>query len=402
MRATLTGMASPGFSRNLLRPDTDGAEHRVTYIELFFDLVFVFAVTQISHLLLAHPGPEEFLHTLVLTAVVWWVWIYTTWAFTWLNPERGPVRAMLIVMMLLGLLMASAIPEAFGDKDLLFAGALAAMQVGRSAFTLLALARQRPELGLNFLRISLWNAFAAAFWIAGALVPDALRPWIWLLALLVDYGAPYLLYWVPFLGRSDITTWNVAGGHMAERVSLFLIIVLGESIIVSGTSFSEGPLDWTNVIAFLSSFLGTVLLWLLYFSHSERGGSDYIVNAADPGPIARTAYTYVPALMVLGVVLAAVADGLVLADPLEAGSLWTAGLVCGSSAVYVLGNALFRRAAGGRWLAGHFLGILAFGLLTAASPLVPALVLAWAANAVLLLVVVGDEVAWRRAQPSHG
>jgi low temperature requirement protein LtrA len=395
-------MASLGFSGNLLRPDADGAEHRVTYIELFFDLVFVFAVTQISHLLLAHPGAQELLHTLVLTAVVWWVWIYTTWAFTWLNPDRGPVRLLLIVMMLLGMLMASAIPDAFGDKDLLFAGALAAMQVGRSAFTLFALSGQRPELGLNFLRISLWNAFAAAFWITGALVPDGFRPWIWLLALLVDYGAPYVLYWVPFLGRSDITTWNVAGGHMAERVSLFLIIVLGESIIVSGTSFSEGPLDGAHVLAFLSAFLGTVLLWLLYFSHSERGGSDYIVNAADPGPIARTAYTYVPALMVLGIVLAAVADGLILADPLEMGGLWTAALVCGSFAVYVLGNAFFRRAVGGRWLPGHFVGILAFALLAAASPVFPALGLAWAANAVLLFVVVGDEIAWHRGRPASG
>jgi low temperature requirement protein LtrA len=384
-----------GFSRNLLRSETSGA-HRVTFVELFFDLVFVFAVTQVSHVLLDHPGSAELVHTVMLTAAVWWVWIYTTWAVNWLDPEQSRVRGMLIGLMFLAMLMSSAIPEAFGDKALLFAGSMVAIQLGRSGFTLLAFIRHERPRAVNFSRITLWHVFAGVVWIAGALAPAEARPWVWLVALAIDFLGPAVRYWVPLLGGSDITTWSISGEHMAERVSLFFIIVLGESIIVTGTSFSERPLDPPHFLAFVSAFLGTVLMWLLYFSHSARGGSDYIDQAVDRGPIARTAYTYVPTVMVLGIVLAAVADGLVLKEPTVIGAGWTAALLCGSAAVFLLGNALFRRAITGPWPVGHFVGILALAALSAASPLLPALWLAWAVNAVLLVVVINDEAAWRR------
>ena len=100
-------MAPIGFRRNLLRPDSGDVSSRVTFTELFFDLVFVFAVTQVSHILIEHEGPLGILYTVMLGAAVWWVWVDTAWVTNWLNPETGLVRAMLIGLMLLGLLMSS-------------------------------------------------------------------------------------------------------------------------------------------------------------------------------------------------------------------------------------------------------------------------------------------------------
>jgi low temperature requirement protein LtrA len=389
-------MTPVGFARDLIRPDLGHESHRVTYVELFFDLVFVFAVTQISHILLHHQSGVDLVHTIMLTAAVWWVWVFTTWAANWLNPDTGWVRGMFIVLMLLGMLMSSAIPDAFGGKALLFAGSMVLMQLGRSVFTMLAFARTSPEHAVNFVRITLWHILPGVFWIAGALAPEDARLWWWLAALLVDYLGPRIRFWIPGLGGSPLSTWNVSGQHMAERVSLFLIIVLGESIIVTGTSFSEHPLDPEHGLAFLAAFTGTVLLWLLYFNHGERGGSDYISRASERGMIAQTAYTYIPVLMVFGVVLAAVADGLVLEHPSDPAGIWVAGLACGSSAAYLLGNLLFRRAVGGRWLYGHLAGIALMAVLFGFAPLLSALALSWLVNLVLAVVVAADELASRR------
>lgn len=387
-----------GIRSDVLRPATGSDAHRVTFVELFFDLVFVFAVTQVSHILLHKQDAAELGHTAMLMIVVWVVWINTTWATNWLNPERGQVRALLIVLMLLGILMSSAIPEAFSDKAVLFAFSLVAFQLVRSSFTVLAFARHRPDHAVNFVRIGLWEVVSGALWIGGAFAPEEVRIWIWLVALVLDCIGPRARFWLPWLGSSPVGTWDVSGEHMAERVSLFFIIVLGESIIVTGTTFAESPLEWPYVLAFLAAFAGTVLMWLLYFAHGQQRGSDYISHASERGMIAQVAYTYVPILMVFGIVLSAVADGLILDNPLEEATPWTAWLTCGSSALFLLGNALFRRAIGGRVLGANMLGVLVLVVLGFVHPLFSVLALVWLVNGVLLVVLIGEEVVWRRSE----
>ncbi|MGO4104440.1 low temperature requirement protein A [Leifsonia sp. YAF41] len=397
-------MAPLGFASDLLRPQRGNDAHRVTFIELFFDLVFVFAVTQVSHVLLTHQSVIDLVQTVIMAAVVWFAWINTTWTTNWLNPERGWVRGMLITLMLVGMLMASAIPEAFTDKALLFAIALVTMQLGRSVFTALAFARSRPAHAMNFVRIGIWEAATAVLWIGGALAPEEARLWIWLAAVLIDFSGPRARFWVPGLGRSGLHTWNITGEHMSERVSLFFIIVLGESIIVTGSTFAAAPLEGPYLLAFLSAFVGTVLLWLLYFNHGQQGGSEFIshANEKERGLIAQVAYTYIPLLMVLGIVLTAVGDGLVLREPDEPTDPWAAGLLCGAAALYLLGNAFFRRAVGGPWLVGHLVGAIVLAGLLALYPLLPSLALAWLVNLVLLLVVIADEWVWRRLVARDG
>ena len=395
-----------GMRTDVLRHGHGHDSDKVGYIELFFDLVFVFAVTQLSHSLIAHPDGTTLVQTLILGAAVWYLWIDTTWVTNWLDPERLPVRTMLLVLMLLGLLMSSAIPEAFGEKALLFAGTFVAIQVGRSAWTTYALHRHWPENGTNFVRITVWQVTSGVFWVAGALVPDdSWRLILWIVAVLVDYSGPRALFRVPVLGPTDPSTWVVRGEHMAERVGLFIIISLGESIIVTGTAFGDLELTATVVLAFLAAFASTVLMWLLYFDRSERRATAYFTGSASTGMIAQTAYTYVPYLLVVGIVLTAVADELVLLHPLgHEGSghadPWTAGLICGAGMVYLVGNTLFRRATGGSWSLPHLTGVGALALLYATFPVLSPLAINWISNGVLLAVILGDVARSRRAAPS--
>ena len=385
-----------GMRSDVLR---HGDGHRVGYVELFFDLVFVFAVTQLSHSLIAHPDGTTLLHTVVLGWAVWWLWIDTTWVTNWLDPETVPVRTMLLVLMLLGLLMSSAIPEAFEDKALLFALPYVAIQVGRTAFTVWAMGRHWPDNALNFVRITVWLAVSGAFWVAGALVEDA-RLWLWVVAAASDVVGPRALFRVPGLGATDPRTWVVRGAHMAERVALFIIISLGESIVVTGAAFAELEVSPAVVWAFLAAFASTVLMWLLFFDRAEQSAAEYFESRDEPGMVAQTAYTYIPFLLVVGIVLTAVGDELVLAHPTGHATPWTAGLVCGSAAVYLLGNALFRRATGGAWSGPHLVGALVAAAVVALRDIMSPLALSWTTNVVMLAVLVGDVALQRRARSS--
>src|SRR6195256_6932246 len=150
----------------LFRLSVPNQHSPVTYAQLFFDLVFVFAVTQISHTLLGRFTPLGALQTTLLLLSVWWVWVYTSWATNWLNPELTPVRVLLFLLMLGGLVLATSIPKAFESRGLWFAIAYAAMQVGRTTFLLASVPRAQPSIRMNAIRITAWLAVSAVFWIA--------------------------------------------------------------------------------------------------------------------------------------------------------------------------------------------------------------------------------------------
>ena len=199
-----------------------GHEHaRVTFVELFFDLVFVFAVTQLSHGLLEHLTPLGALQTAILLLAVWWTWIDTAWITNWLDPDKPAVRVMLFVLMLGGLVLSASIPKAFEDRALAFAAAYIFMLMARNLFMLWALRNHDRANHLNFLRISIWHVACAPFWLAGALADGPLRMALWAFAVVAETAAPMLGFWVPALGRSTTADWKIEGAHMAERCGLF-------------------------------------------------------------------------------------------------------------------------------------------------------------------------------------
>jgi low temperature requirement protein LtrA len=374
-----------------------GQGQRASTLELFFDLVFVFAITQVSHLLLEHLTWEGAGQAALALLVVWWAWQYTTWVTNELDPDSTVVRLLLLGLMLASLLMAIAIPEAFGDKALLFAGSYVAIQVGRHAFLTFAAGEagsiERERAG----RILTWFCGAGVLWIAGALADGQLRTVLWLLALALDYGAPLVLYWLPGRPRLAGGTWTVGTEHFTERFGLFVIIALGESIVLTGATTAELELDAATIVAFVCAFLGTAALWWLYFT-SVAGLSERALAAAENRTeLARDAYTYGHVLIIAGILLTAVGDELVIAHPRE--ELATAELitVVAGPALYLLAQAGLRLRMTGRISGRRVVGALACAVVGLVGTAVSALVVGGLLVVVLVAVIAADRaVAVRR------
>jgi low temperature requirement protein LtrA len=372
-------------------------EHaRVTYVELFFDLVFVFAVTQLSHGLLANLTPLGFVQIAVLMLAMWWQWIDTSWVTNWLDPGRMPVRVALFALMLVGLLISAAAPRAFEDAGLIVGCAYAAMQLGRDAFVLWAVwsddAKRR-----NFLRITSWHVVCSSLWIAGGFVDPSVRLALWAFAMFLETIAPSFYFWTPWLGRSPVEHWDIEGAHMAERCALFIIIALGESILVTGATFAG--LDWTGetIAAFIIAFIGSVALWWIYFNASAERASAVIGAAREPGRLARLAYTYIHILIVGGIIVSAVGDELVLAHPSGHTDLSAAAVIVGGPALYLAGVAAFKLAVFGAWSWTKLAGIAALAGAGLAYQALSPLALAGVVAAILVVLAAWETFSLRES-----
>ena len=382
-------------NHDLLRKRGGEESNRVTFVELFFDLVFVFAVTQLSHSLAEHLTPLGTLQTALLLMAVWWAWIDTSWVTNWLDPEKTPVRLLLFVLMLTGLVLSASLPKAFDSRAMAFAFAYAFMQVGRSLFMLWALKERSPGNYRNFQRIGAWQTVAAALWIAGAFADGGTRLWLWGLALLLETLAPAVGFWTPGLGRSTTEDWDVEGSHMAERCGLFIIIALGELVLVTGAKFANLPWNAPTVAAFAVSFIGSVAMWWIYFNIGAETASRRISRSRDPGRLARFAYTYLHVLLVAGIIVAAVGDELVLAHPTGHTEVGMAAVLLGGPALYLLGNLLFKRATADRPALSHLVGLGLLALLVPVSSGLQPLVLGALTTLVLVVVAVWETLSLR-------
>jgi low temperature requirement protein LtrA len=386
-----------GAKQSLLRNRGHG-HASVTNIELFFDLIFVFAVTQLSHSLLHDLSFLGAAHVLLLFLGVWWVWIYTSWVTNWLDPDRTPVRILLFVLMLAGLVLSISIPEAFEAKGLPFAIAFVGMQVGRSAFTLWAIGDASPSNTRNFQRITAWLVGSGVFWIAGGLLDGETRFALWIVALVIEYAGPSAGFWLPGLGRSTTEDWNVEGGHLAERCSQFVIIALGESVLVASATFAELTWAFVPVIAVITAFLQSIAMWWVYFDTGAERGSHKIAHSGDPGRLARLAYTYLHLAIVAGIIVTAAANELVLEHPVAMPDTVEALVIIGGPWLYLIGNMLFKRAIAGHFPLSHLIGFGLFVVLSFAASLLSQLWLAVGTTAILLFVAAWETVSLRRAK----
>jgi low temperature requirement protein LtrA len=317
--------------------------------------------------------------------------MYTAWLTNWFDPDRRAVRLVLLASMLASLVMSAALPEAFGERGLLFAGAFVALQVGRTLFAVLALGRQ-PALRRNFERILIWLIAAGVLWLAGGMAQGATREVLWVAAVIVDYVAPVAGFAVPGLGRSRTTDWTITGGHLAERCQLFVIIALGESILVTGAGFSQLQPSAPVVAAFVVAFAGSVALWWIYFDRSADASGDVIARSDDPGRLGRSAYTYCHLPMVAGIIVSAVGDELTIAHPGGHADAATTAVVLGGPALFLAGHALFKRAIFGVLSAPRLVALAVLAALVPAGLALPPLLLALAATLVVAGVAVADSV----------
>jgi low temperature requirement protein LtrA len=371
-----------------------GEEQRATTLELFYDLVFVFAITQVSHILLEDVSWTGAGEAALCLLVVWWAWNYTTWVTNELDPDSVVVRLLLIGIMLASLLMAVAIPQAFGVHGLLFAASYVVIQVGRHTFLTFVSAStgtiERERAG----RILAWFLAAGVLWIAGGLADGTERALLWIAALAIDYSAPLVTYWIPGRGRLSPTAWDVETSHFAERFQLFVIIALGETIVITGATTSALDLDLARVTAFGLAFLSTAALWWLYFGYVATIAERRLELAeAHRTELARDAFTYLHAGIVGGIVLAAVGDELVIAHPTDQLPHDELAVVVCGPALYLLAHVAMRLRMAGTVSArrlGGAAGCLAVGLVGLA---MPALVVAALLVAVLVGVIVLERIA---------
>ncbi|WP_206121418.1 MULTISPECIES: low temperature requirement protein A [unclassified Burkholderia] len=362
----------------------NGQHARVTYEELFFDLVYVFAVTQLSHSLLHHLTLTGALQTLILWFSVWLGWQYTCWVTNWFDPERPAIRRLIFATMLGGLIMAAAIPDAFGTRGLLFAGAYTSMQVGRTAFIVIRLERDHA-LSANYQRMLGWVSISAVLWLAGGLAERETRTILWLAAVLCEYVSPMFGFALPILGRSHTRDWTIEGGHLAERCQLFVIVALGEAVLATGASLS-GESMWKieTLSAFLSTFVGALAMWWLYFGTSSKDASAAIAHSNDPGRMGAY-FHYVHAILVAGIIVTAVGNDLVLTYPdTRSKFAYTIALVAGP-AIYILGSAIYKRIVYGVIPRSHIASAIALGGLAICFGDLGTLEMGWATTVVLLV-----------------
>jgi low temperature requirement protein LtrA len=378
----------------LFRPIVPNQHSRVTYAELLFDLVFVFAVTQVSHTLLSHFTPLGAVETTLLLLSVWWVWVYTSWVTNWLNPELTPVRLLLFLLMLGGLVLSTSIPLAFDSRGLWFAIAYAAMQVGRTLFWLLS-TPTHTAARMNTIRILIWLSVSAVFWIAGGLAQGKMRLVLWAVALGIEYLSPAVRFWIPKYGASSVADWYVEGGHLAERCAGFIIIALGESIVVTGATFAD--LRWTGevVAAFLSAFVAALAMWWLYFHKGAEAGSELISSSNEPGRLARLAYTYLHLPIVAGIILSAVADDLVLQHPTGHSDVKVLVSTVGGPMLFLIGAILFKHAIRGWLQLSHVVGIVALGVLGWFGAELSPLTLSLATTFLMVIVAAWESLSLR-------
>jgi low temperature requirement protein LtrA len=368
---------------------SDGAGE-VTNIELFFDLVYVFAVTQLAHFLSQHPSADGAVEAAVLLAMVWQIWVYTTWAVNYLDPNRFPARAMLVVLMLGSLVLAASIPDAFHNRGVLIASMYVAMQAGRALFVIAALRGDR--LQVVFIRILPWTAVSSVVMLSGAGVDGHAREALWAASVAIDLVGAAFGFFVPGLGRSETTDWTISGSHFAERCQAFVLIALGESIIVIGSKLHVEHGDGHNIAAFVTAFVGAVGLWWIYFDRAAEDSAREIESSADPGRLARNAFHWIHPVIVGGIIVQAAAGERLFDHPTERGDTTFSWLLLGGIALFFAGHALFKAVVWRRPSWPRLGGIVALGAVGMLTPHVAVLTLAICSVAVIVGVAIIDRV----------
>ncbi len=379
------------MQRNALRPTDSPRADRVTYVELFFDLVFVFALTQLSAYLYENQTPLGALEGVIMICALWWAWVSTTWVTNWLDPVKLPVRGAVVALAFVSFVMSVAIAEAFGDRAWTFAIAFVVLQVGRTGFIVWATARHDAPVSRDFLCILVWTVAGAVLWITGAVLPLSLQLPLWAAALGLELIGTILGYPVPGLGRVKIASWDVSGPHIAERTALFVLIALGEGLLVTGFAFVAMESSPEGIVAMIAAFVAAASAWWIYFDHGERIGAEAIEAADEPGRLVRTAYTWIHLAIIGGIVLMSVGDKEALGKP-EAHTVAATVVTLGGPLLFLVGTVLFRRVLESRWATAQVVGVAGIVVLAALSGPLSALAESVAVSLLLVAVAVGETV----------
>jgi low temperature requirement protein LtrA len=379
-----------------------GYPQQPAYIELLFDVVYVFALTRISAVLYEDLSWVGALKTLILLSAFWWIWLYTSWTTNqiytiWTASHRGTVQLSLhtvvIPTMLGAMLMAGAAREAFGDEGLIFAVTYAGSQLARTAFVGVILRKQR-HMALGSQQIFLWLSLASVFWIVGALNEGASRLVLWTVAMLLGYVMSGVDFDVPGLGPAYVSTSKINPGHLSERYRQFILIAFGETILASGFQFSDYDYELERTLAFLVVVTGTVLMWRIYYYRAGELLPAAIVNTRAPAAFSKVA-SYAHLVMVAGIIGMAVGDEVVIAHPLDRPELAWVVVILGGPALFLIGRAWLDFLTFGRVSWSRVVGLLALGTVAPAAVMLPPILVSVTLAVILTGIVATDTYAWR-------
>lgn len=375
----------------------DAESTKASFPELFFDLVFVFALIQLSQTLASDFSFGIAFDALIFIFALWWVWIHTTWVTNLLDAEVVAVRLLLFGLMFLGIVLAIALPKAFDEAGLVFALAYVAMQLSRSLFALYAFKGIDAASFMTFVRITLWLLASGAFWIAGGLVSPESRILFWIIALAIEYAAPLVRYWTPGIGASPAETLDVNGEHLAERCALFVIIALGETIITTGKTASDHA-DEGGIIFFVlvSAFLTTVLMWWIYFHDGQESAAETVEETSEPQNTADHLFTYGHLPIVAGIILTAIGEDFTLTHPHQEGGYSNALAILGGPIVFLAGTLWMKTVATRMLPWSHCVGIAAALAGLALAPHAENVLLQFLSLAILFGVALWEYIALRR------
>jgi low temperature requirement protein LtrA len=380
-------------------------DDRVKPLELFFDLVFVFGLTQVTTLLSAHPTWGGLVRGVAVLAAIWWAWAAYAWLTNTLNPEEGIVRIAMFVVMAAMLVVALAVPEAFDEHGVIFGVAYLIVRSMHLALYALA-ARGDPDLLGAVLRMVPSSTISGVLILGAGFTEGRERTALWLVALAIDYLGV-------IVGRGQ--GWRLSPGHFAERHGLIIIIAIGESIVALGVGAAGAPLSAGAIMTAVVGMTIATALWWTYFDWVAIVVEQQLRRAtgAAQATLARDAYSYLHFVMVAGIVLFATSLKKTLAAYDEQLASVPAAALCGGLALYLLAHVLLRLRISGaitqvRFLRrvgrGRPLALLALLLFWPFAGDMPAL----AALAVVAVIFVGliayEAILYRepRARIRHG
>jgi len=365
-------------------------EHRITPLELFFDLVFVFAFTQVTVLFSEQVTWAGLGHGLLILAALWWAWSSYAWLTNNVDAGEDGVLAAVLVAMAAMFVAALAVPEAFGDHGVLFGVAFLIVAVLHLALYALS-ARSEPELFAAILRIAPSSLIGALLILVAGFVDDAAKSVIWGVALVVGFLGPLV---------REMGGWRLAPAHFVERHGLIVIIAIGESLVAIGLGSRSADLDTRVVVAALLGLVVATSFWLAYFDYfpvrarrllAERHGARRIA-------LARDVYSYLHLPMIAGVVLFAFAMKVTLAHVRSELETIPAFALCIGPAVYLLAFVGVRLRVSRTLGRGRIAGAVALAALFPIARSVPALVALTLVAAVWVAVHAYEVIGWRDAR----
>ena len=379
-----------------MRVEASARVERVTPLELFFDLVFVFAITQVTTLLSRDPTWGGLLRGLVVLAALWWAWAAYAWLTNTLNPEEGVVRIAMFVVMAAMLVCGLAVPEAFGDHGVIFGVAYLVVRSMHLALYSLA-ARGDPDLFGAVLRMTPSSTISGFLILGAGFLEGKERTTLWVLALAIDYLGV-------LVGRGQ--GWRLSPGHFAERHGLVVIIAIGESIVALGVSASGTPLTAGVITTALVGMTIATALWWAYFDwvailleHRLREATGTAQTT-----LARDAYSYLHFVMVAGIVLFAMSLKKALGNYDAHLAAVPATALCAGLGAYLLAHVLLRYRISGTIGRGRPLALVALIVFWPFADEVPALAALSVTAAVFVVLIAYEAIRYRESRSSirHG